>query len=131
MGNLFKNLVYERQLCRGDHGANLRILNILLQGYFADRRSKNRVRAIALKESLLALVMPAGKHTRRIRHPRLPLSKQTHTTKTKTSKQASKQTDATSSKQVSKQASKQSSEQSSKHASKRASKRRANGRAGE
>ena len=31
MGNLFKNLVYEKQLCTGDIGANLRILNILLQ----------------------------------------------------------------------------------------------------
>jgi len=59
LGSLFKNLIYEKQLCRGDHGANLRVLNILLQGFYEGRRSKNRVRSIVLKEyTLLAPVMP-------------------------------------------------------------------------
>ena len=50
LGNLFKNLVYERQLCDGDHACNLKVLNILLQGYYNERKVKSRVRCILLKD---------------------------------------------------------------------------------
>ena len=50
LGNLFKNLIYERQLCDGDHACNLKVLNILLQGYYNERKVKSRVRCILLKD---------------------------------------------------------------------------------
>jgi hypothetical protein len=50
LGSLLKTLVYEHQLCGGDHLDNLRVLNVLLQSYYDERKSKNRVRSILLKD---------------------------------------------------------------------------------
>ena len=62
LGNLFKNLVYERQMAAGDMSCNLKVVNIMLQGYYDERKIKSRVRSILLKDTCRLVLLPTLVH---------------------------------------------------------------------